>query len=151
MAAVGYGTEGEPREQPEPAGDAASGRRWSVGARLLVAAAAVVLVLGAAAAAAIVAAPRRLGMTYSDATDGARPDGAGRPGGIVEPDAAGRGPGGAGAAAEQTMTAPLAGRQTGTFVLADGLSSFDLRVADLGDDLYRISSPADGVCGWPVG
>ncbi|MBB5481245.1 cell wall-active antibiotics response protein [Micromonospora parathelypteridis] len=48
-------------------------------------------------------------------------------------------------------TAPLAGRQAGTFVLADGLSSFDLRVADLGDDLYRISSPAgSGVAARPT-
>ena len=30
------------------------------------------------------------------------------------------------------MTAPLAGRQKGTFVLADGLSSFELGVADWG-------------------
>lgn len=49
------------------------------------------------------------------------------------------------------MTAPLAGRQEGTFVLADGLSSFELRVAELGDDLYRISTPAgSGVAGRPA-
>ncbi|MGQ5265056.1 hypothetical protein ACTWLT_30315 [Micromonospora sp. ZYX-F-536] len=73
-----------------------------------------------------------------------RSDGAGRSAGAAEP--TGRGgvaPGGDGAAAAgQTMTAPLAGRRQATFVLVDGLSSFDLRVADLGDDLYRISSPA---------
>ncbi|MCG5436967.1 hypothetical protein [Micromonospora foliorum] len=49
------------------------------------------------------------------------------------------------------MTAPLAGRQKGTFVLADGLPSFELRVAELGDDLYRISTPAgSGVAGRPA-
>ncbi|MET8552996.1 hypothetical protein [Micromonospora zamorensis] len=136
----------------------------------MVAAAAVVLVLGAAAVAVIVADPDRLGMTYSGAPDGTRPDGtrpdgtrpdgtrpdgtrpdgvlpgdAGRPGG-ADPDSAGGRPGGG-----ELLTAPLAGRQKSTFVLADGLSSFDLGVADLGDDLYRISSPAgSGVLGRPT-
>lgn len=132
--------------------------RWSVGARLLVAAAAVMLVLGAAAVVVIVADPYRLGQAYSGAPDGARPDGA-RPDGARSDRAPSDGarsdgarPGAAAAAAaEQTMTTPLAGRQKATFVLADGLSSFDLRVADLGDDLYRISSPADsGVAVRPV-
>ncbi|MGC4839534.1 hypothetical protein ACLQ3D_34010 [Micromonospora vinacea] len=125
------------------------------------------LLLGAAAVAVIVADPDRLGMTYSgqadrtrpdgirpdgtrpDGTrpDGTRPDGArqgdgGRPGGVADPDGAGGRRGGAGAAAEQLSTAPLAGRQKGTFVLADGLSAFELRVAELGDDVYRISTPA---------
>ncbi|WP_433554285.1 hypothetical protein ACQP08_14845 [Micromonospora zamorensis] len=171
MAAVEYGTDREPESPPEPAGDAAPGR-WSTGARLLVAAAAVVLVLGAAAVAVIVADPDRLGMTYSGAPDGTRPDGtrpdgtrpdgmrpdgtrpdgtrpdgAGRPGG-ADPDSAGGRPGAAGG---ELLTAPLAGRHKGTFVLADGLSSFDLGVADLGDDLYRISSPAgSGVLGRPT-
>ncbi|MBQ1037516.1 hypothetical protein KBX46_14865 [Micromonospora sp. C81] len=139
---------------------------------MLVAAAAVVLVLGAAAVAVIVADPDRLGMTYSGAPDGTRPDGtrpdgtrpdgtrpdgtrpdgtwpgdAGRPGG-ADPDAADGRPGAAGG---ELLTAPLAGRQKGTFVLADGLSSFELGVADLGDDLYRISSPAgSGVLGRPT-
>ncbi|WP_039906100.1 hypothetical protein [Micromonospora lupini] len=145
--------------------EAAPGR-WSVGARLLLAAAAVVLVLGAAAVAVIVADPYRLGQAYSGAPDGVHPDGV-HPDGVhpddvqpngtrpdgtrpdgVHPD--GTRPGAA-AAAEQTMTTPLAGRQKATFVLADGLSSFDLRVADLGDDLYRISSPAgSGVAVRPV-
>ncbi|MFF0469499.1 hypothetical protein ACFYPX_18960 [Micromonospora zamorensis] len=147
MAAVGYGTDREPESPPEPAGDATPGR-WSTGVRLLAAAAAVVLVLGAAAVAVIVADPDRLGMTYSGAPDGTRPDGtrpdgtwpgdAGRPGG-EDPDSADGRPGAAGG---ELLTAPLAGRQKGTFVLADGLSSFELGVADLGDDLYRISSPA---------
>lgn len=156
MAAVGYGTDREPESPPEPAGDATPGR-WSTGVRLLVAAAAVVLVLGAAAVAVIVADPDRLGMTYSGAPDGTRPDGtrpdgtwpgdAGRPGG-ADPDSADGRPGAPGG---QLLTAPLAGRQKGTFVLADGLSSFELGVADLGDDLYRISSPAgSGVLGRPT-
>ncbi|MFI6270561.1 hypothetical protein [Micromonospora zamorensis] len=111
-------------------------------------------------------------MTYSSAPDGARPDGArpdgarpdgarpdgarpdgawpgdaGRPGG-ADPDSADGRPGAAGG---ELLTAPLAGREKGTFVLADGLSSFDLGVADLGDDLYRISSPAgSGVLGRPT-
>ncbi|WP_051724183.1 hypothetical protein [Micromonospora chokoriensis] len=83
--------------------------------------------------------------------DGARPGDGGRPGGVADPEAAGGRPGGAGAAAEQLSTAPLAGRQRGVFVLADGLSSFELRVAELGDDLYRISTPAgSGVVGRPA-
>ncbi|MEO3770310.1 hypothetical protein [Micromonospora sp. B9E7] len=169
MTAVGYGTNREPEAPPEPAGDAAS-LRWSTGSRLLVAAAAVVLLLGAAAVAVIIADPGRLGRTYTGASEGTRPDGirpdgigpdgarpdgsrpddVGRAGGIADPDAADGRPG-AGAADDVVLTAPLAGRQKGTFVLADGLSSFDLRVADLGGDLYRISSPANsGVVGRPV-
>ncbi|MEV4388749.1 hypothetical protein AB0J68_24045, partial [Micromonospora sp. NPDC049580] len=140
----GHRSEAEPR----PVGAEATPVRWSVGARLLVAAAAVMLVLGAAAVVVIVADPYRLGQAYSGAPDGARPDGARSdraPSDGARPGAA------AAAAAEQTMTTPLAGRQKATFVLADGLSSFDLRVADLGDDLYRISSPADsGVAVRPV-
>ncbi|MEU8115043.1 hypothetical protein [Micromonospora sp. NPDC048947] len=120
------------------------------------AAAAVVLLLGAAAVTVIVADPDHLGMTYSSQPDGTRPDGtrAGdgrRPGGVAEPDAAEGRRGGAGAAAEHLLTAPLAGRQKATFVLADGLSSFELRVAELGHDLYRISTPAgSGVAGRPA-
>ncbi|MFG3559088.1 hypothetical protein ACGGAQ_32415 [Micromonospora sp. NPDC047557] len=135
--------------------------RWSVGARLLVAAAAVMLVLGAAAVVVIVADPYRLGQAYSGAPDGvppnvARPDIArsdGVPPDVARPDVARPDVArpGAAAAAEQTMTTPLAGRQKATFVLADGLSSFDLRVADLGEDLYRISSPpGSGVAVRPV-
>ncbi|MBM0278504.1 hypothetical protein [Micromonospora tarensis] len=73
------------------------------------------------------------------APDGTAPDGTAADGTRPGPDATGRGSGGA--ATEREMTAPLADRQRGTFVLADGLSLFDLRVADLGDDLYRISGP----------
>ncbi|WP_433319170.1 hypothetical protein ACQP0U_13670 [Micromonospora sp. CA-269861] len=83
--------------------------------------------------------------------EGTRPGDGGRSGGVADPDAAGGRRGGAGAAAEQMLTAPLAGRQKGAFVLADGLSSFELRVAELGDDLYRISTPAgSGVAGRPA-
>ncbi|MBG6065992.1 hypothetical protein [Micromonospora ureilytica] len=160
MAAVGYGADRGPESEPEPSGEAVP-RRWSSGARLLVAAAAVVLLLGAAAVGVIIADPDRLGMTYSGQSDSTRPDGTqpdgarpgdgGRPGGVADPDAAGDRRGGAGAADEQLLTAPLAGRQNGTFVLADGLSSFELRVAELGDDLYRISTPAgSGVAGRPA-
>ncbi len=177
MAAVGNGADRELESEPGPSG-AAAPRRWSTGARLLVAAAAVVLLLGAAAVAMIVADPDRLGVTYSGQSDGARPDGVGQsdgvrpdgagqsdggrpdgvwpggggpPAGVADPDAAGGRRGGAGAAAEQLLTAPLAGRQNGLFVLADGLSSFELRVAELGDDLYRISIPAgSGVAGRPA-
>ncbi|MFD6568455.1 hypothetical protein [Micromonospora profundi] len=105
----------------------------------MLAAAVVVLVLGAAAVVVIIAAPNRLGMTYSSTPDGrqdgSRQDGSG-------PDGSRPGGEGAAAVAEHTVTAPLAGREQATFVLADGLASFDLRVADLGDDLYRMSSPA---------
>ncbi|MCO1594303.1 cell wall-active antibiotics response protein [Micromonospora sp. RHAY321] len=148
MVAVGHGTDRQPGPEP-PTADEATPQRWSSEARILLAAAVVVLILGAAAVAVIVADPHRLGMAYSGAPDGAGPDGTGPDGagssaGAAEP--TGRGgvaPGGDGAAAVgQTMTAPLAGRRQATFVLVDGLSSFDLRVADLGDDLYRISSPA---------
>lgn len=172
MAAVGYGADREPESEPEPSGEAAP-RRWSTGARLLVAAAAVVLLLGAAAVAVIVADPDRLGMTYASQPDGTRPDGTGpdgtlpegtgpdgtrhgdgdggRPGGVADPDGAGGRRDGSGAAAEQQLTAPLAGQQKGTFVLADGLSSFELRVVELGDDLYRITTPAgSGVAGRPA-
>ncbi|MET8232169.1 hypothetical protein ABZS77_16005 [Micromonospora sp. NPDC005298] len=123
--------------EPEPV---AAPRRWSVGARLLAASAVVVLILGAVAVAVIIADPHRLGQASTGAPDGDRPDGTG-PNGTgpdgVRPDGSG-----AARAAEQTMTAPLAGRQRATFVLVDGVSSFDLRVADLGDDLYRIDTPA---------
>ncbi|MEV1160342.1 hypothetical protein AB0J27_33570 [Micromonospora chokoriensis] len=174
MTAVGYGTNREPEAPPEPAGDDVP-LRWSTGSRLLVAAAAVVLLLGAAAVAVIIADPGRLGATHAGGPDGIRPDGirpdgirpdgtrpatprpdgtrpddVGRAGGVPDPDAADGRSGGT-AAADRPLTAPLAGRQKGTFVLADGVSSFDLRVAELGNDLYRISSPAgSSVVGRPT-
>ncbi|MEV1074983.1 hypothetical protein [Micromonospora parva] len=180
MAAVGNGVDREPESGPEPSG-ATAPERWSTGARLLVAAAVVVLLLGAAAVAVIVADPGRLGMTYSSQPDGTGPDGTGpdgtgpdgtgpdgtrpdgtgrdstrpgdggRPGDGAGPDAPDGRRGGAGAAAEQLLTAPLGGWRKGTFVLADGLTSFELRVAELGEDLYRISVPAgSGVAGRPT-
>ncbi|MEU8020481.1 hypothetical protein AB0B74_31425 [Micromonospora parva] len=83
--------------------------------------------------------------------DGTRPGDGGRPGDGADPDAPGGRRGGAGAAAEQLLTAPLGGWRKGTFVLADGLTSFELRVAELGEDLYRISVPAgSGVAGRPT-
>lgn len=124
-------------------GPVAAPGRWSVGARLLAAAAAVVLILGAAAVAVIIADPHRLGQAYTGAPDGSRPDGSRSDG--SRPD--GGRPDGSRPAAEQTVTAPLAGRQRATFVLVDGVSSFDLRVAELGDDLYRISG--EGVAARP--
>ncbi|GGO19402.1 hypothetical protein GCM10011576_35510 [Micromonospora parathelypteridis] len=142
MPVAGNSTDSQPDVDPTPPGSAAAPRqRLSVGARLLVAAAAVVLVLGAAAVAVIVVDSYRPGTAHDGDRDGDR-------GG----DRGGDRDGGAGAASgEQVRTAPLAGRQAGTFVLADGLSSFDLRVADLGDDLYRISSPAgSGVAARPT-
>jgi hypothetical protein len=159
MTAVGYGTNREPEAPPEPAGDDVP-LRWSTGSRLLVAAAAFVLLLGAAAVTVVIADPGRPGTTHAggpdgtrpDGTrpDGTRPDGVGRAGGVADPDAADGRPGGT-AADDRLLTAPLAGRQKGTFVLADGVSSFDLRVAELGNDLYRISSPADSsVVGRPT-
>ncbi|SCF19308.1 hypothetical protein [Micromonospora chokoriensis] len=150
MTAVGYGTNREPEAPPEPAGDDVP-LRWSTGSRLLVAAAAFVLLLGAAAVAVVIADPGRLGATHAGGTDGTRPDGTrpdgtrpdgvGRAGGVADPGAADGRPDTA--ADDRLLTAPLAGRQRGTFVLADGVSSFDLRMAELGNDLYRISSPAD--------
>ncbi|MBQ1013841.1 hypothetical protein KBX53_23420, partial [Micromonospora sp. M51] len=175
MAAVGNGVDREPGLGPEPSG-ATAPERWSTGARLLVAAAVVVLLLGAAAVAVIVADPGRLGMTYSSQPDGTRPDGTrpdgtrpdgtrpdgtghdgtrpggdGRPGDGADPDASDGRRGGGGAAAEQLLTAPVAGWRKGTFVLADGLTSFELRVTELGEDLYRISVPAgSGLAGRPT-
>ncbi|MEU8163564.1 hypothetical protein ACIP95_01080 [Micromonospora parva] len=160
MAAVGNGVDREPGLGPEPSG-ATAPERWSTGVRLLVAAAVVVLLLGAAAVAVIVADPGRLGMTYSSQPDGTRPDGTrpdgtrpggdGRPGDGADPDASDGRRGGGGAAAEQLLTAPVAGWRKGTFVLADGLTSFELRVTELGEDLYRISVPAgSGVAGRPT-
>ncbi|MFC8298443.1 hypothetical protein [Micromonospora orduensis] len=149
-------------------GPVAAPGRWSVGARLLAAAAAVVLILGAAAVAVIIADPHRLGQAYTGAPDGSRPDGSrpdgsrpdgSRPDGSrpdgSRPDGSqtdgsrpdGSQTDGSRPAAEQTVTAPLAGRQRATFVLVDGVSSFDLRVAELGDDLYRISG--EGVAARP--
>ncbi|TQJ22316.1 hypothetical protein FBZ33_2566 [Micromonospora sp. A202] len=181
MAAVGYGTDREPESPPEPAGDATPGRWSTGVRLLVAAAAVVLVLGAAAVAVIVADPDRlgvtysgapdgtRADGTRPDGTrpdgtrpdgtrpdgtrvDGTRPDGtwpgdAGRPGG-ADPDSADGRPGAAGG---ELLTAPLAGRQKGTFVLADGLSSFELGVADLGDDLYRISSPAgSGVLGRPT-
>ncbi|MDG4819253.1 MULTISPECIES: hypothetical protein [unclassified Micromonospora] len=64
--------------------------------------------------------------------------------------AAGTGPavGGGGPAAggglPHTVTAPLGGRSRAAFELVTGTTAVDLRLADLGADLYRISTPVDG-------
>ncbi|MEK8105809.1 hypothetical protein NKG94_12925 [Micromonospora sp. M12] len=104
------------------------------------------MILGAAAVAVIIAEPDRLGVTSSgtrpdgsrpDGTrpdgsrpDGTRPDGSrpdgrwpgdvDRPGGTAAPDAADGRPGRAGPAAEQMLTAPLAGRQRAPFCSPTG-------------------------------
>ncbi|MEU5906979.1 hypothetical protein [Micromonospora sp. NPDC047527] len=155
MTAVGNGTDRQVESDPEPPGEGGRRQRWSVGARLLLAATTVVLVLGAAAVVVIIADPYHLGMTYSSTpdssqndgrqNDGRQNDGRQNDGGQndgTRPDGTRPGGEGASAVAEQAVTAPVAGRTEATFVLVDGLASFDLRVADLGDDLYRISSPA---------
>ncbi|SCG49906.1 hypothetical protein [Micromonospora halophytica] len=118
----------------EPADEPPHRSPWQSGARLLAAAAIMVLALGALAVTVTLANPDRLGVAFS----GARPTAP-----TVAPAAPGRGGTARAAAAEQALTAPLAGRRRATFELADGLTSFRLRTGDLGDDLYQISSPAD--------
>ncbi|TDB71493.1 hypothetical protein E1165_22930 [Micromonospora sp. KC723] len=107
---------------------------WPRGARLLAAAAVVVLALGGLAVTATLANTDRLGVAFS----GSRP---------VTPTVAPDEPGGSGAAqsaaSERLLTAPADGRRQVTFELVDGLSAVRLRTADLGGDLYRISTPPD--------
>jgi hypothetical protein len=103
---------------------------WSP-VRLLAAAAVLVVALGVVAVAVTLSHPGRLGFAFSG---GGRPEAGSswvEPGGV----------GGAEAAADQAVTAPLAGRDRATFELADGVTTFGLRTADLGDELYRISAP----------
>ncbi|SBT39417.1 hypothetical protein [Micromonospora auratinigra] len=105
---------------------------WSGGARLLAAAALLVVALGVVAVLATLSRPARLGVAFS--------------GGSLPPAAGSAAPGGVGAAesaAEQTLAAPLSGRRRADFELVDGLTTFELRIIDLGEDLYRISTPAD--------
>lgn len=63
-------------------------------------------------------------------------------------DAPGTGPGGwsppAAAAAGHTATAALDGRTTAAFDVIDGARQVTVRAADLGDTLYRISTPEAG-------
>ncbi|MFC4147862.1 hypothetical protein ACFO0M_16515 [Micromonospora mangrovi] len=117
---------------PDPPPSA--GRTWPGPARLLVAAAVLVVALGAVAVAATMSHPEWLGSAFSG---GARPP-------AVANGAESGGVGGAEAASDQVLAAPLAGRRRATFELADGLTTFGLRTADLGEDLYRISTPPDG-------
>ncbi|QOC94791.1 hypothetical protein D0Q02_23095 [Micromonospora craniellae] len=111
---------------------------WSAGARLLAAAAVLMLGLGAGAVVVILSDPHRLGRVFSgdlptpEVT--AAPDGTSGLGGAER--AAAQSP-------EQVETAPLDGRRRATFELVDGVTRFDLRVADLGEELYRIISPAE--------
>ncbi|MEU5531305.1 hypothetical protein ABZ744_30670 [Micromonospora chersina] len=104
---------------------------WSGAARLLVAAAVLVVALGVVAVVATLSHPARLGVAFSGraptVTDGHRSGGVGA----------------AEVAAAETLTAPRGDRRSADFELADGLTSFTLRVADLGDDLYRVSAPDD--------
>ncbi|WBB90139.1 hypothetical protein [Verrucosispora sp. WMMC514] len=111
---------------------------WSPAARLLVAAVVLVLGLGAVAVVAILSDPYRLGLVFSGGTDPVA-------GATAVPDDAG-GLGGAARAArenpEQVWTAPLHDRRRASFELVDGLDRVDLRVTELGEELYRVVSPA---------
>ncbi|WP_446214092.1 hypothetical protein [Micromonospora sp. IBSANI012] len=112
---------------------------WPRGARLLTAAAIVVLALGALAVTVTLANPDRLGVAFSGGRAAPSVTVAAEPGGAGAAEAAQA----AQAAAEESLTAPVAGRRRATFELVDGVSAFRLRTAELGDELYRISSPGD--------
>ncbi|TCB94382.1 hypothetical protein E0H26_21930 [Micromonospora zingiberis] len=105
---------------------------------MLAAAAVVVLGLGATAVVVILSDPHRLGLVFTG--DGPPPPVTAEPEGTS-------GLGGAARAAaerpEEVRTAPRDGRQRATFELVDGVTRFDLRLADLGEELYRITSPAE--------
>ncbi|MEV1146855.1 hypothetical protein [Micromonospora sp. NPDC049799] len=130
----------EPAERPGR--DDAERPEWPYTARVLIAAALAVLALGGVAVVVTLSDPQRLGVAFSGGEPaGPRTGPAGRP--AAEP-------GGLGAAAAQetatgeVATAHLAGRGRATFELVDGLTRLDLRVEDLGDELYRIGTPSDG-------
>jgi hypothetical protein len=106
---------------------------WSGGARLLAAVAVLVVAFGVVAVVATLSHPARLGVAFSGGTPPATVTTAAGSGGV----------GAAEAAADQTLAAPLAGRRRATFELVDGLTTFGLRTADLGEDLYRISASVD--------
>ncbi|MGC5028669.1 hypothetical protein [Micromonospora sp. DT229] len=128
-------TGGRPTD-PAPEESRTTGRTFSAGARLLAAAAVLVLGLGATAVVVILSDPHRLGRVFTG--EGPQPQ-------ITAESSGGLG-GAARAAAEtpqEVRTAPLAGRERATFELIDGVTRFELRLADLGEQLYRISSPAD--------
>ncbi|WP_431883700.1 hypothetical protein [Micromonospora gifhornensis] len=128
------GRPADPAVSDAESGDA--GRTFSAGARLLAAAAVLVLGLGASAVVVILSDPHRLGRVFTG--EGPQPQ--------VTAESSG-GLGGAARAAAQTSeevrTAPLAGRERATFELVDGVTRFELRMADLGQELYRITSPAE--------
>ncbi|MEU6023785.1 hypothetical protein [Micromonospora sp. NPDC047134] len=126
----------QPEPDPAPEGSPTGGRSFSAGARLLAAAAVLVLGCGATAVVVILSDPHRLGRVFTG--EGPQPQ-------ITAESSGGLG-GAARAAAEtpqEVRTAPLAGRERATFELIDGVTRFELRLADLGEQLYRISSPAD--------
>ncbi|WP_446220196.1 hypothetical protein [Micromonospora sp. IBHARD004] len=128
------GAAGEPAVEV-PGGPDLSSRRWPWPGpvRLLSVAAVLVVALGVVAVVATLSHPARLGFAFSGGEPRAVTTAA-EPGGV----------GAAEAAAEQAVTAPLAGRRRASFELADGLTTFGLRMADLGDELYRIEVPTDG-------
>ncbi|WP_341716045.1 hypothetical protein QQG74_18655 [Micromonospora sp. FIMYZ51] len=114
---------------------------WSAGARLLAAAAVLVLALGAGAVVVILSDPHRLGRVFTGQVEPPQPGGTATaaPGGTS-------GLGGAARAAAESLTevesAPLNGRRYAEFELVDGVTRLRLGVADLGEELYRIGSPA---------
>lgn len=109
----------EPADPPQPpeiaAGPGEPGRRWTVGAGI----AAVALLLTGAAVVAL--------------TRGGEP---GTPG-WSPPAAAAAGP-------PHSVSGALAGRTVAGFDLVDGARRVTVRAADLGDRLYRITTPEDG-------
>lgn len=133
-------------EAPPPVGTGNGPQRpsWPYAGRLLVAAALVVLALGALAIVATVSDPHRLGLPF---TAGGRAAGpalpVAEPGGAGAADAPESGDGDT-ASGRDVLTAARDGRERATFELADGLTRLDLRMADLGDDLYRMVPPDDG-------
>jgi hypothetical protein len=50
----------------------------------------------------------------------------------------------AGQTADHVVSAPLAGRAEATLDIVDSAAALTLTAADLGDDLYRVSTPGDG-------
>ncbi|MFI7542729.1 hypothetical protein [Actinoplanes sp. NPDC049599] len=104
-----------------PAAADEPGRRWTVGA-------------GIAAAALLLTGATVVALTHDRGSD------AGGSAGWSPPVAAAPGA----PAAGHTVTAALDGRTSAGFDLVDGAVRVTLRTADLGGDLYRISTPAAG-------